>query len=111
MIIIKKYISRVKLTEGEIVLSKKNTCFQYKLVKKGGRASEYANAIDWLSLLGIVTMIYQVDKPMKPLENYRDIDAFKIYVSDIGLLCDKKEIVAEDIFFRSHELNDFKGAW
>lgn len=30
----------------------------------------------------------------KPLENYRDIDAFKIYVSDLGLLCAKKELAA-----------------
>lgn len=92
-----------------VQLSKKNTRFQYKLVKKGGRASEFENAIEWLSLSGIVTRIYQVETPWKPLENYRDIDAFKIYVSDIGLLCAKKEIVAEDVLFRSDELNDFKG--
>lgn len=92
-----------------VQLSKKNTRFQYKLVKKGGRASEFENAIEWLSLSGIVTRIYQVENPMKPLENYRDIDAFKIYVSDIGLLCAKKAIVAEDILFRRAELNDFKG--
>lgn len=92
-----------------VQLSKKNTRFQYKLVKKGGRASELENAIEWLALSGIVTRIYQVENPQKPLENYRNIDAFKIYVSDIGLLCAKKEIIAEDILFRSSELNDFKG--
>ncbi|MPM89753.1 hypothetical protein SDC9_136865 [bioreactor metagenome] len=104
-------IKKTRLVYDNITvqLSKKNTRFQYKLVKKGGRASEFENAIEWLSLSGIVTRIYLVDKPMKPLENYRDIDAFKIYVSDIGLLCAKKEIVAEDIIFRSDELNDFKG--
>lgn len=104
-------IKKTRLVYDNITvqLSKKNTRFQYKLVKKGGRASEFENAIEWLSLSGIVTRIYQVDKPMKPLENYKDIDAFKIYVSDIGLLCAKKEIVAEDIIFRSDELNDFKG--
>ena len=45
----------------------------------------------------------------KPLENYRDIDAFKTYVSDVGLLCAKKDIVAEDILYLSAELDDFKG--
>lgn len=104
-------IKKTRLVYDNITvqLSKKNTRFQYKLVKKGGRASEFENAIEWLSLSGIVTRIYQVGNPMKPLENYRDIDAFKIYVSDIGLLCAKKEIVAEDILFSSDELNDFKG--
>ena len=39
----------------------------------------------------------------------RDIDAFKIYVSDPGLLCAKKNLTAEDILCMSEELNDFKG--
>lgn len=104
-------IKKTRLVYDNITvqLSKKNTRFQYKLVKKGGRASEFENSIEWLSLSGIITRLYQVKNPMKPLENYRDIDAFKIYVSDIGLLCAKKEIVAEDILLRSAELNDFKG--
>ena len=50
-----------------------------------------------------------LENPQKPLENYRDIDAFKTYVSDVGLLCAKKDIVAEDILYLSSELNDFKG--
>ena len=46
---------------------------------------------------------------MKPLENYKDIDDFKIYISDMGLLCAQKDIRAEDIFFMEDELADFKG--
>ena len=92
-----------------VQLSKKNTRFQYKLVKKGGRASEFENAIEWLVLSGIVTRIYRVEQIKKPLENYRDIDAFKTYVSDVGLLCAKKQIVPEDILYPTHELDDFKG--
>jgi predicted AAA+ superfamily ATPase len=92
-----------------VQLSKKNTRFQYKLIKKGGRAAEFENAIEWLTLSGIVTRIYKVDRPVKPLENYRDIDAFKVYVSDVGLLCAKKDIAAEDVLYNSAELNDFKG--
>ena len=92
-----------------VQLSRANTRFQYKLVKKGGRASEFENAIEWLNLSGIVNRIYRADKIMKPLENYKDIDAFKIYVSDVGLLCAKKNILAEDILYMSDELNDFKG--
>lgn len=87
-------IKKTRLVYDNITvqLSKKNTRFQYKLVKKGGRASEFENAIEWLALSGIVTRIYLVENPMKPLENYRNIDAFKIYVSDIGLLCAKKRL-------------------
>ena len=92
-----------------VQLSKKNTRFQYKLIKKGGRASEFENAIQWLCLSGIVSQVYKVEQVKKPLENYRDIDAFKIYVSDLGLLCAKKDLVANDILYMVDEINDFKG--
>ncbi len=92
-----------------VQLSKKNTRFQYKLLKKGARASEFENAIEWLCLSGIVSRVYKAEQIKKPLENYRDIDAFKIYVSDLGLLCAKKDLVANDILYMVDELNDFKG--
>lgn len=62
-----------------------------------------------VALSGIVTCIYRVEQPKKPLENYRDIDSFKTYVSDVGLLCAKKDIVAEDVLYLSSELDAFKG--
>jgi len=104
-------IKKTRLVYDNITvqLSKKNTRFQYKLIKKGGRASEFENAIEWLTLSGIATRIYQVEQAVKPLENYRNIDSFKTYVSDVGLLCAKKDIVAEDVLYLSEELNDFKG--
>ena len=89
-------IKKTRLTYDNITvqLSKRNTRFQYKLIKKGGRASEFENAIEWLTLSGIVSQVYRVEQIKKPLENYRDIDAFKIYVSDLGLLCAKKDLAA-----------------
>lgn len=92
-----------------VQLSKKNTRFQYKLIKKGGRAAEFENAIEWLTLSGIVSQVYRLEKVKKPLENYRDIDAFKIYVSDLGLLCAKKDLSANDVLYMVEEINDFKG--
>ncbi len=104
-------IKKTRLAYDNITvqLSKKNTRFQYKLIKKGGRASEFENAIEWLCLSGIVSQVYKVEQIKKPLENYRDIDSFKIYVSDLGLLCAKKDLVANDILYMVEELNDFKG--
>lgn len=104
-------IKKTRLAYDNITvqLSKKNTRFQYKLIKKGGRASEFENAIEWLCLSGIVSQVYKVEQIKKPLENYRDIDAFKIYVSDLGLLAAKKELAANDILYMVEELNDFKG--
>ncbi len=104
-------IKKTRLAYDNITvqLSKKNARFQYKLIKKGGRASEFENAIEWLCLSGIVSQVYRIEQIKKPLENYRDIDAFKIYVSDLGLLCAKKDLVANDILYMAEELNDFKG--
>ena len=104
-------IKKTRLAYDSITvqLSKKNTRFQYKLIKKGGRASEFENAIEWLCLSGIVSQVYKVEQIKKPLENYRDIDAFKIYVSDLGLLCAKKDLAANDVLYMVEEINDFKG--
>lgn len=104
-------IKKTRLAYDNITvqLSRKNTRFQYKLIKKGGRASEFENAIEWLCLSGIVSQVYRVEQIKKPLENYRDIDVFKIYVSDLGLLCAKKDLAASDILYMVEELNDFKG--
>ena len=104
-------IKKTRLVYDNITvqLSKKNTRFQYKLIKKGGRASEFENAIEWLCLSGIVSQVYKTEQIKKPLENYRDIDSFKIYVSDLGLLCAKKNLTATDILYMVEEINDFKG--
>lgn len=104
-------IKKTRLAYDSITvqLSKKNTRFQYKLIKKGGRASEFENAIEWLCLSGIVSQVYKVEQIKKPLENYRDIDAFKIYVSDLGLLAAKKDLAANDVLYMVEEINDFKG--
>lgn len=92
-----------------VQLSKKNTRFQYKLIKKGARAAEFENALEWLCLSGVISRVYRAEQVKKPLENYRDIDAFKVYVSDLGLLCAKKNLATADILYMSEELNDFKG--
>ena len=107
----KNEIKKTRLTYDNVTvqLSKKNTRFQYKLIKKGARAAEFENAVEWLALSGIVSQVCKVEQIKKPLENYRDIDSFKIYVSDVGLLCAKKDLLPQDVLYMSDELNDFKG--
>ncbi len=104
-------IKKTRLTYDNITvqLSRKNTRFQYKLIKKGARASEFENAIEWLTLSGIASKVYRVEQVMKPLENYRDIDCFKIYISDTGLLSAKKDLDPQDVLSMSPEIDDFKG--
>lgn len=75
--------------DNTVQLSKKIPDFQYsKLIKKGGRASEFENAIEWQ--LGIVSQVYKVEQIRKPLENYRDIDAFKNLCVGFGIIVQRK---------------------
>ncbi|MDO4938483.1 MAG: AAA family ATPase [Lachnospiraceae bacterium] len=104
-------IKKTRLTYHivSVQLSKKNTRFQYKLLKTGGRAAEFENAIEWLVMSGMVSQVYRCEQIMKPLENYIDIDDFKIYLSDTGLLCAQKDVSVDDILYMNVEINDFKG--
>jgi predicted AAA+ superfamily ATPase len=56
-----------------------------------------------------VYQVYRAEQIRKPLENSKDIDDFKIYLSDIGLLCAQKDVRPNDIFFMEQELEEFKG--
>ena len=104
-------IKKTRLTYGTVAvqLSKKNTRFQYKIIKTGARAAEYENAIEWLVSANLISRIFRAEQIEKPLENYKDIDDFKIYLSDTGLLCAQKDVRAEDVIFMDEELRDFKG--
>ena len=104
-------IKKTRLTYDTIAvqLSKKNKRFQYKLMKTGARAAEYENAIQWLVTARLIVQIYRAEQIRKPLENYKDIDDFKIYLSDMGLLCAQKDVRPNDIFYMEQEMEDFKG--
>ena len=56
-------IKKTRLTYGTIAvqLSKKNTRFQYKIIKTGARAAEYENAIEWLVSARLLSRIYRVE--------------------------------------------------
>ena len=64
-------IKKTRLAYDNITvqLSKKNTRFQYKLIKKGGRVSEFKNVIEWLCFSGIVSQVYKVEEIKKPDSN------------------------------------------
>ena len=104
-------IKKTRLTYGTVAvqLSKKNTRFQYKLIKTGARAAEYENAIQWLVCANLISQLYRAEQIRKPLDNYKDIDDFKIYISDMGILCAQKDIRPDDVFYMEEELSDFKG--
>ena len=67
-------------------LAKENKKFQYSVVKKGGRSSQYIGSIQWLEDAGIVCRCYNIQTTELPLEGNSIKDCFKVYTTDIGLL-------------------------
>jgi predicted AAA+ superfamily ATPase len=67
-------------------LAKENKKFQYSVVRKGGRSSQYIGSIQWLEDAGIAKRCYNTQITELPLEGNSINDCFKLYTSDIGLL-------------------------
>ena len=91
-------------------LSRENRKFLYKLVKPGARAREYEEALLWLEHAGLIHRVFSNTKPNLPLIAYDDVSAFKIYLSDIGLLRRLSKLSPEIIFNNSPLFTEFKGA-
>ncbi|MDR0822716.1 MAG: DUF4143 domain-containing protein, partial [Endomicrobium sp.] len=90
-------------------LSKENRKFVYKLVRAGARAREYEDALLWLEHAGLIARVFENTKPFLPLSAYDDLTAFKIYLSDIGLLRKLAKLPA-DAVAGSDLFMEFKGA-
>lgn len=67
-------------------LAKENKKFQYSVVKRGGRASQYVGSIQWLEDAGIVQRCYNTTITELPLDGNSVKDCFKVYTTDIGIL-------------------------
>ena len=66
-------------------LAKENKKFQYSVVRKGGRSSQYIGSIQWLEDAGLVKRCYNTQITELPLEGNAIKDCFKLYTTDIGL--------------------------
>ena len=91
-------------------LLRENRKFIYKLVKPGARAREYEDALLWLEHAGLVHRIFANTKSFLPISAYDDLTAFKIYLSDIGLLRRLAKLPPEIILSGSPLYTEFKGA-
>ncbi len=67
-------------------LAKENKKFQYAIIKKGGRASQYESSLQWLEDAGIIRRCYNTSITELPLSGNAKDDCFKVYTTDIGLL-------------------------
>ena len=91
-------------------LSKENRKFIYGLVKEGARAREYELALLWLVDCGLIHKINRISGGNLPLKAYEDMNSFKLYMLDTGLLCALSGIEANAIIDSNKFFTDYKGA-
>lgn len=90
-------------------LAKDNRKFQYKLIRKGATAGLFGDSIAWLVMAGVALECDKVTRGEVPLQVFRDVSAFKLYMGDVGLLSAYAGIMPENII--RQELSDvYKGA-
>lgn len=91
-------------------LAKDNRKFQYKLAQKGGSATIFGAAIDWLDFAGVVLKCTRIDQARMPISVYGDMSSFKLYMGDVGLLSMKSGISQQIVLASGQVMNDFLGA-
>ena len=67
-------------------LEKDNKKFQYGVLGYGRRAKEFENSINFLVTNQLVYRSYKIRVAKSPLSSCRELDSFKLYLPDDGLL-------------------------
>ena len=91
-------------------LAKENRKFFFGQIKKGARSKDFEIAIQWLLDCGLVHKVNMVSKPGMPLMAYAELDFFKIYMIDVGLLAAKSELDVSSVLNGNRIFTEFKGA-
>lgn len=91
-------------------LSKENKKFIYGAVKPGSRAKDFELALSWLIDCGLVHKVCRAAKPAIPIKAYEDLNAFKLFIVDVGLLAAMGDIDVRTIIDGNAIFEEFKGA-
>lgn len=92
-------------------LAKENKKFIFGALRKGARAADYENAIQWLVDAGLVYKVPRLSRVDLPLTFYMDKDAFKLFVLDVGLLGAMSKIPPSMMIIGNSVFSDYKGAF
>lgn len=92
-------------------LAKENKKFVYGAVKKSGRAADFELAIQWLIDAGLAYKVQRVNAPRLPFKFYEDLNAFKLFMLDVGLMGAMAETSAEAMLVGDGVFSEYKGAF
>ena len=107
-----KTLPRIRMVWDSIPmqLAKENKKFFFGQIKKGARSSDYEIAIGWLVDCGLIYKVSRVNEPHIPLKAHKSINAYKLFMLDVGLLGALSELEAESILEGNDIFVEFKGA-
>ncbi|NNN08902.1 MAG: ATP-binding protein, partial [Acidimicrobiaceae bacterium] len=91
-------------------LARENRRFILGRVRKGARAREFEDAIQWLCDAGLVHQVTRFTKPASPLRAYEDTKIFKLFLLDVGLLGALSGLEASVLLLGTGIFEEFKGA-
>jgi predicted AAA+ superfamily ATPase len=91
-------------------LAKENRKFVYGLIRSGARAKEYEQAMAWLIDCGLIHKVHNVSKPGIPLKAYEELNAFKLFSVDVGLLAAMTALDAKTLIEGNEIFTEFKGS-
>lgn len=92
-------------------LARENKKFIYGAVRKGSRAKDFEIAIQWLVDAGLVHKVERTRDAKSPLKFYADMDAFKLYLLDVGLLGALAMAQPDQILVGNNVFSEYKGAF
>ena len=92
-------------------LAKDNKKFIYGALKKGARATQFEEAIQWLIDAGLVYKVSRVSAIKMPLKFYEDFSAFKLFLLDVGLMGAMVNAPSSIVLIGNDIFKEYKGAF
>lgn len=107
----KDQVAKIKLVWKSIPsqLFKENKKFIYGVLRRGARATQYEEAIEWLVVSGLLYKVPRVSRPALPLSIYEELNIFKLYTLDVGLLGAMANTDSSQILIKSDLVAEFNG--
>lgn len=80
-------------------------------MRSGARAKDFEMAIQWLVDAGLTYRISRVREAGMPLKFYEDLNAFKLFLLDVGLLGALSEMEPAQMLISNKAMTESKGAF
>jgi len=91
-------------------LSKENKKFVFSEINKNARSREYEEAMQWLEDAGLILKTHRISTPKLPVDAYKEPNAYKLFLLDVGLLSTMAHLPPKVILEGSRLFMEFKDA-